>query len=165
MYIIGTVLKAQGIRGEIKVKPLTPRLERFKSLNKVYLKKETIQTCSVEAVRLSNGFVYLKLKEIQSRTAAELLRGAEILVEQQELLELEPDEYFVHDLIGCRAVDEQGINLGKIVDVIQLSSNDVYVVQSDTGREILIPAIKDVVKQVIPESKLVVIHLLEGLLD
>jgi len=165
MYLIGTVLKPQGMKGEIKVKPVSPRLERFKLLNKVYLKKETLQTYSIETVRLSDKFVYLKFDEVKSRTAAELLRGAEILVEQQELMDLEPDEYFVHDLVGCRVISEEGTELGEIVDVIQLSSNDIYVIQSPTGREILIPAVKDVVKKVLPESKKIVVHLLEGLLD
>ena len=165
MYLIGNVLRPQGTQGEVKVAPVSPRPERFKLLKKVYLKKNDIQTFSIETVRLARGFVYIKFKEIATRTAAESLRDAEILIDQQDVIQLKQDEYFVHDLIGCRVLSEQGIDLGEIVDVFQLSSNDVYVVQTQTGREFLIPAIKDVIKEVIPESKRVIIHLLEGLID
>jgi 16S rRNA processing protein RimM len=165
MYLIGNVLRAQGIKGEVKVAAASPRPERFKLLKKVYLKKDNVQTYSIETVRLVQGFVYIKFKEITTRTEAESLRGAEILIEQQDLIQLQQDEYFIHDLIGCRVLSEEGIYIGEIIDVLQLSSNDVYVLQSDTGKEILIPAVKEVIKKITPESKQIIIHLLEGLLD
>jgi 16S rRNA processing protein RimM len=165
MYLIGNVLRPQGTKGEVKVAPVSSRPERFKLLKTVYLRKNDIQTCSIETVRLGKGFVFIKFKEITTRTAAESLRDAEILIDQQDLIRLKADEYFVHDVIGCRVLSEQGVYLGEIVDVLQLSSNDVYVLQTKTGREILIPAIKDVITKIEPESKQVFIHLLEGLMD
>jgi len=168
MYLIGKVLRPQGLKGEVKVAAVSPRPERFKLLERVYLKKDTLQTCSIETVRLDPGssrFVYIKFKEITTRTAAESWRDAEILIEQDELIQLQKDEYFVHDLIGCRVVSEQGMYIGEIVDVLQLSSNDIYVLRSESGKEILIPAVKDVVKQVAPEARQIIIHVLEGLLD
>jgi 16S rRNA processing protein RimM len=165
MYLIGNVLRPQGITGEVKIEPISSRRERFKSLTKVYLKKNSIQTYSIESVRLAGRFVYIKFKEISTRTAAEALRGSEILVEASDVIGLHEGEYFVHDLIACRVFSEQGTYLGEIVDVLQLSSNDVYVLKTPTGREILIPAIRDVIKSITPESKEVIIHLLEGLMD
>jgi 16S rRNA processing protein RimM len=168
MYLIGKVLRPQGIKGEVKVIPVSPRPERFEKLKKVFLKQDNIQTYTIEKVRLageSSRFVYIKFKEITTRTAAESLRDAEILIEQGDLIQLQENEYFIHDLIGCRVVSEQGAYIGEIVDVWQLSSNDIYVLQAESGKEILIPAIRDVVKKVIPEAKQVIIHLLEGLLD
>ncbi len=165
MYLIGNVLRPQGIKGEVKITPVSPRPERFKLLKKVYLKKDNIQTYSIETVRLAKGFVFIKFKEINTRTAAESLRDAEVLIERQDVIQLKQDEYFIHDLIGCRVLSEQGVYIGEICDVLQLSSNDVYVLQTKTGKEILIPAIKDVIKKIAPESKQVIIHLLEGLLD
>lgn len=168
MYLIGNVLRPQGLSGEVKVAVVSPRPERFNLLKRVYLKKDNVQTYTIEAVRLTAGigrFVYIKFKEVTTRTAAESLRGAEILVEQQDLIQLQQDEYFIHDLIGCRVLSEQGVYIGEIIDVLQLSSNDVYVLQSETGKEILIPAIKEVVKKIAPESKQVIVHLLEGLID
>jgi 16S rRNA processing protein RimM len=165
MYVIGTVLRPQGVKGELKVESVSPRLERFKDLKEIYLKKDIMQTYSVETVRLADRFVYLKLKEVNTRTEAELLRGAEILVGKEDLIQLAADEYFIHDLIGCQVYTEQGETIGEITDVMQLSSNDVYVIKTASGREVLIPAIKDVVKKVMPEARRIVVRLLEGLLD
>jgi len=165
MYLIGNVLRPLGIKGEVKIEPISSRLERFKLLKKVFLRKNSIQTYTIETVRLAGKSVFIKFKDVNTRTAAESLRGAEILVDQNDVIGLEKDEYFIHDLIACHVYSEQGTYLGEIVDVLQLSSNDVYVIKTQTGRELLIPAIKDVVKRVEPESKKIIIHLLEGLMD
>jgi len=165
MYLIGNVLRPLGIKGEVKIEPISSRLERFKLLKKVFLRKNSIQTYTIETVRLAGKSVFIKFKDVNTRTAAESLRGAEILVDQNDVIGLEKDEYFIHDLIACHVYSEQGTYLGEIVDVLQLSSNDVYVIKTQTGRELLIPAIKDVVKRVELESKKIIIHLLEGLMD
>ncbi|MCK5033028.1 MAG: 16S rRNA processing protein RimM [Calditrichia bacterium] len=165
MYVVGKVLKPQGIRGEIKVKSVSPNPQRFKTLKKVFIEKETLKTYSIESVRVSDKFVFLKLLGINNREESEILRGCDILIDKSELIDLVTDEYFVHDLIGCKVITEDGLILGELIDVAQYSSNDVYVVKNDVGKEILIPAAKEVIKQVDIKNKQIKVHLLEGLLD
>jgi 16S rRNA processing protein RimM len=163
MYLIGYVLKPQGLKGEIKVNPVSPDLERFKLLEKVYLKNDTIQTYLVENVRISNRFVYLKFSEVNTRDEAEQLRDCEILVDPDERIRLSAGEYFIHDLLDCQVFTQQGDLLGTLVEVWQNSSNDVYVVKNQLGVEILVPAIKDVIKNVDIKAKKIIIQLIEGM--
>jgi len=166
MYLIGYILKPQGLKGELKVESVTPYLERFNRLDRVYLQlKEKKQTYSIENVRISDRFVYLKFTEINSRDDAELLRNAEVLIEEKDLIQPAQDEYFIHDLIGCRVISENNDVIGVLSDVIQMSSNDVYVLKNGEGIEILIPATKEIVKQVNVGQKQIIIHVLEGLLE
>jgi 16S rRNA processing protein RimM len=165
MYAVGKVLKPQGIKGEIKVKSISPNPERFKTLKKIFIEKENLETYSIESVRISNKFVFLKLLGINNREDSEPLRGCDILIEKSDLIDLLPDEYFIHDLIGCQVKTDSGLILGKLIEVSQYNDNDVYVVKNDVGKELLIPATKEVIKQVDINNKLIFIHLLEGLLD
>ena len=164
MYQVGIIVKPQGVKGEVKVKILSPRPERFYDLEKVYIRFDKLQTCLIENIRISNGLVFLKLAKIDSRNDAELLRNKEILISEDQLIDLEENEYFVHDLIGCQVVSEEGLKIGEIEDIIQNSSNDIYIVKNQQGQEVLIPAINDVVKDVDINARQVTIHVLEGLL-
>lgn len=166
MYLIGYILKPQGLKGEVKVESVTPYLERFNRLDRVFLQlKEKKQAYSIENARVSDRFVYLKFAEINSRDDAELLRTAEVLIEEKDLIQPAQDEYFVHDLIGCQVISENNDVIGVLSDVVQMSSNDVYVVKNGEGIEILIPATKEIVKRVNVEQKQIIIHMLEGLLE
>ena len=166
MYLIGYIVKPQGLKGEVKIDSVSPYLERFNRLDKVFLKlKENKQTYSIEKVRISGRFAYIKFSEINSRNEAELLRKAEVLIEEKDLIQPGENEYFVHDLIGCQVISENNDVIGDLTDVVQITSNDVYVVQSSEGVEVLLPATKEVVKQVNIEKKQIIIHVIEGLLD
>ena len=166
MYLIGYILKPQGIKGEVKVESVTPYLERYNRLDKVYLKlKESKRVYSIENVRIPDQFVYIKFLEINSRDDAELLRRAEILIEEKDLIQPAKDEYFIHDLVGCSVISEDNQVIGVLSDVVQMSSNDVYLVKNGEGIEYLIPATKEVIKQVNLEQNQIIIHLLEDLLD
>jgi 16S rRNA processing protein RimM len=164
MYLIGIIVKPQGIKGEVKVKPVSPDPERFNYLEKVYIRLKNVQTYSIENIRISNSFVFLKFAQINSRNDAELLRGKEILISEDQLIDLDDGEYFVHDLIGCQIISEDGLIIGEIEDIIQSSSNDIYLVKNRKGHEYLIPAIADVIQKVDIQAKQVTIHVLDGLL-
>jgi 16S rRNA processing protein RimM len=166
MYLIGYIIKPQGLKGELKVDSVSPYLERFNRLDKVFLQiEENEQAYTIEYIRVSGRFVYIKFSEINSRNDAEFLRNAEVLIEEKDLLQPAENEYFIHDLIGCKVISENNEIIGVLSDVVQMSSNDVYVVQNSDGVEVLIPATKEVVKQVNIGQKEIIIHLLEGLLD
>jgi 16S rRNA processing protein RimM len=164
MYLVGIIVKPQGIRGEIKVKPVSPDVKRFYDLEHVFIKSGKLPQYKIENIRISGEFVFLKLCEIDTRNDAEELRGKEILVSDDQLIELDTGEYFVHDLIGCVVFDEEGNRIGEVIDIMQQSSNDIYVVRDKKAKEHLIPAITDVVKKVDIAGKQIVIHLMEGML-
>lgn len=166
MYLIGYVLKPQGVRGEIKVSPLSDNPERFHQLDTVQIKINHIDKAYlVESVRIADRFVFLKLNGVNTRDEAADLRGAEILVGKNGLVHPSEDEYFIHDLVGCRVYSENGDLIGSLSEVLQLSSNDVWVVINKEKNEILIPAIKEVIKQVDVKERKITIHVIEGLLD
>ena len=165
MYFIGTILKPQGIKGELKVQSVTPDPDRFFRLEKIFVLREEKRTFVIENVRIVQGFVFLKLAGIDSRNEAELLRGQDLYIAEEQLIDLDSGEYFIHDLVGCEVVTENGRLIGKIVDVMQESSSDIYIVQDQLGNEYLIPAIKDIVLRVDIKLKRVDIHVIEGLLD
>ena len=84
---------------------------------------------------------------------------------EEDLIQPDQDEYFIHDLIGCKVISEDYDEIGVVSDVVQMSSNDIYVVENDENVEQLIPATKEVVKQVDIGKKIIIIHVLEGLFD
>ena len=164
MYLVGIIVKPQGIKGEVKVKPISPDPNRFHDLDHIYIRLQKLKTYSVENVRISNGFVFLKLVGVNSRNEAEMLRTKEILIPEDQLISLNDDEYFVHDLIGCKVLSEDGTVIGEVDEIIQESSNDIYLVKGREGHEYLIPAISDVIKEVNIKSKEITIQILDGLL-
>ena len=165
MYIIGYVVKPHGIKGEVKVQPISPDPDRFYQLKKVFLRMNVIQAYSIQKTRISNRFVFLKLSGVDSRNDAEILRDCEILIEKEDLIDLPSDSYFIHDLIGCEMITEEDKIVGNVVDILQMASNDVYVVNDDSGKEILVPAIKDVIKKIDIKRKKIRIHLFEGIIS
>jgi len=166
MYLIGYISKPQGIRGEVKVEPVTPNPKRFNRLKKVYIQLQNKQRAySIEKIRVSGRFVYIKFSGINSRDDADLLRKAEVLIEEKDLIQPGQNEYFIHDLIGCQVVSENNDEIGVLSDVIQMSSNDVYLIRNSDGDELLLPATKEVIKIVDIKQKRIIIHVLEGLLD
>jgi 16S rRNA processing protein RimM len=165
MYVIGYVVKPQGIKGELKINPISPYPERFEYLSEVYIRKDSIQIYSIEHARITDRFVFLKFHQINSRTEAEEFRGCELLVEKDALIALETDEYFVHDLIGCDVKTEEGKTIGQIHDIWQNAGNDIYIINDSQGREILLPAVKDILKNIDIKNRIVTIHLIDGLID
>lgn len=144
---IGVIVKAQGIRGEVKVQPLTDDPRRFTALETVYLDDRGTRSLQVQSARAAAGWAYLKIAGVDDRDAAETLRGTRLYVDRAHAVSLEADTYFVVDLIGCDVVDLSGARVGEIADVLQPGGNDVYVVKGPGG-ERLIPAIRQVVRAV-----------------
>lgn len=146
--LIGQVLRPQGIKGQVKVRPDTDDPERFLDLETVYLKKgEAYEPVSVDEVSVREDGVYLRLANAQSRDDAEKQRNWMLYVDRAHAVELGEDETFICDLIGCKAVDTQGNELGTVKDVLQPGGNDVYVIKTPKG-DMLLPALKHVIPTV-----------------
>ena len=146
--IIGQILRPQGVRGEVKVRPITDDPQRFVALTQAYLlEEETYRLCSVHCTRVHKGFAYLLVNDAQDREAAEAFRGAYLCVDRQNAIPLPEDTNFICDLIGCRVQDEQGNEIGTLREVLQPGAADVYVLDTPRG-ELLFPALKRVVLHV-----------------
>ncbi|CUS99266.1 ribosome maturation factor RimM [Candidatus Chrysopegis kryptomonas] len=165
LCIIGKILRPYGLRGQVCVKPITDFVERFKKLKRVYVGDNPVEVEEHQVVSsfLRDEDVILKFKGVNDRTSAESFSGKFIYIPEEELVPLPEDSFYVHDLIGLKVYDTNGNKIGVITDVWLLPANDVYVVESK-GKEILIPAIKDVVKEVDLEKKMMIIELIEGLI-
>jgi 16S rRNA processing protein RimM len=160
--VIGRVFKPWGIRGELKIEILTEFPERFASLRTVYVGDDA-KPFSVQSARLHGKAALLKLKEIDTPEQAEALRDQILQIELKDAVKLPKGKLYIYQLIGLRVVTVEGEVLGEIADVLETGANDVYVVR-DGAREILIPAIEDVVKKVSLERGEVTVKMMEGLI-
>jgi len=162
---IGKVVAPFGVQGELKVMLLTDVPNRFNELDGVHVGPTHVQH-RIERVRPHKGeMVVLKLQGIDDANAAEKMRNFDLTIPETELAQLPPDFYYQHDILGLQVVTVKGHVVGSIVDIIVTGSNDVYVIKSSTGEQNLIPAIKDVVKQVDLRRKVMYIDPIAGLLD
>ncbi len=161
---IGTVGSPFGIRGEMKVRIDTDFPERFMDLERVCLRKQddTAAIYDVEGVRFHKGQALLKVGGCNSIDEADTFRGALVLIPMENAVKLQPDEFYVHDLVGCTVVTKSGNLLGSISDILRSGANDVYVVSGPYG-EVLLPAIKAVVQNVSLQDRKITVHLMEGL--
>ena len=143
--LIGEVLRPQGVKGQVKVRPDTDDPERFLDLNQVFLKQGDGYTATpVADVSVRDDGVYLRLQNAQTRDEAEKQRGWMLYIDREHARPLAENETFICDLIGCKAVDTQGHEIGVVQDVLQPGGNDVYVIKTPKG-EMLLPALKHVV--------------------
>lgn len=153
LLVVGQIINTHGLRGEMKVMPLTEDMRRFDYLEYVILKGQKIK---VEGVKYFKDKVILKLQGINSIEEAEKLKRTYLEIEREDAIELEEDEYFIVDLVECTVVDTEGFEYGKIKDVIQTPSNDVYWVQGK--KEVLVPVLKDIVLDINMDEKLITIR-------
>lgn len=163
---VGVITTTHGVRGEVKVFPTTDDANRFKKLKEVILDtgKEQLPL-EIAQVKFFKNLVILKFKGIDNINDIEKYKGKSLYVTREHAVKLKKDEYFIADLIGMRAVTEEGEELGTIQDVLQTGANDVYIIKKDGEDELLVPAIKDCVKNVDIEGGVMTLHLLEGLRD
>lgn len=161
---IGQIVNIHGFKGEVKVYPLTDDINRFKKLKEVYVEENTqLMKYEVEGIKLLSSTVAMKLKGIDTEEAANKLRNFYIKVDRESAVKLPKDSFFICDLIDSAVYDEKGLLLGTLADVLQTGSNDVYVVKT-TDKDILIPALKEVVKEIDIRDKKIVVELPEGLI-
>lgn len=162
---VGKIVNTSGLKGLLKVNPLTDDITRFEDLETIYIQKaKELIEFKIQDVKYNKNMVLLKLEGIDDITEAEKYKNCYIKINREDAVELEEDSYFIVDIIGSEVFTEEGENLGKVVDVLQTGSNDVYTVKTLEGKEILLPAIEDVIKNVDIENKKIVIHLMEGLI-
>ena len=157
---VGKIVTAVGIKGEVKIYPYTDYPERFEELDRVYAGKEVLE---IEKVRYQKNMVIVKFKSVADRNAAEKLRDTFVTIDSDDLRELDEDEFFIFDLIGLEAVDQEGKHLGKVTDVIQNTAQDLYEITDDKGKKYLIPAVYEFVTDININDGIMKINPIEGL--
>lgn len=161
---VGIITTTHGVRGEVKVFPTTDDPARFKKLKNVILDtgKEKLDL-EIAGVKFFKNMVILKFKGIDNINDVEKYRKMPLFVTRENAVELEKDEYFIADLIDMEVWTDEEERLGTLTDVMQTGANDVYVIRTESGEELLIPAIRDCVKEVDVKEGRMRVHLLPGL--
>jgi 16S rRNA processing protein RimM len=172
LVAVGSIVKAFGIKGEIIVDPMTDVPERFRSLQRVFLvsKEQVLGTTAGEPistevtdVRIESRGVRMRLTCAPDRTAAEKLVGLLLMIPPEETVSLPAGTFFVHEIIGFRAVDEQGTTLGTLNDVLRYPAHDVYVIGEQGKPDLLIPAVREFVRNIDRATRIVTIRVIEGM--
>ena len=161
---IGQIINVFGIKGELKVIPFTDNISRFDDLKKVYIKSNKQEKIyKVENVRYHKNMVLLKLEGVENPEQAELLKNAFLEIDREDAVPLEEGQYFIADLIGLEVYTDEGKLLGKVDDIYNTGANDIYVVKDELGKQVLLPGIKEVIKEVKLDDRIIV-HLIPGLI-
>ncbi len=168
LIAVGQIINTHGIKGEVKVLSLTSFMERFQDLDEVFIVRDEKQlaTLSVEKARpFKKEFMIVKFKGINSINDAEKYKQTYMMVTKENTVQLPEGHYFIFDIIGLDVYTTSGDYLGEVVDIIT-SSNDVYVVrdQQQSKKEILLPAIKEVVKEINMDQGKMMVELIPGLI-
>ena len=165
---VGKIVNTHSLKGEVKVISSTDfEEERFKKGSKLLITRgnQLIREVVVQSYRNHKNFLLVKFEGIDSVEEAEKLKNLQIKIDSDEVGELEENEFYFHQIIGCQVFDENDRNLGEIIDILTPGANDVWVIKGEEGKEILIPYIEDVVKKIDITSKKVNIEVMEGLID
>ena len=162
---IGKIVAPFGIRGEVKVFSLSDIPDRFAQLDNVFVGPDHTPR-KITAVRPYKGdTVLLKFAGVDDANTAETLRNFDLSLPLNQLAKLPPNSYYQHDILGLSVSTLAGREIGTIIEIMETGSNDVYVVKGENKQQILLPAIKDVVKQVDLIRRMMYIEPMAGLLD
>lgn len=162
---VAKVINTHGVHGEVKAIPLSDFPERYAYLKRVFVEGDEIKECTVQSARWNKNMLLLKFEGIENANDAALLKNKYLAIDRQEAVLLPEDEYYIFEIIGMEVVDINGQRIGTIKDVLQNPANDVYVIRDEENREILVPALKSIVKQVDLERKTMIVELPPGLVD
>jgi 16S rRNA processing protein RimM len=164
---VGQIVNTQGIKGEVRVYPLTDYKERFEELEWVYMDTDTEKKYYIEKVKYKSNLVILKFKGIDDINVAERFRDKYLTISKDNARALEEDTYLITDLIGLKVYTVEGEFIGTVKDVIQAAGNDVYEISSanTAGKSILIPAVGEFIKNVNLENDTMTVKVIEGLIE
>lgn len=161
---VGVITQTHGIKGEVKVFPTTDDANRFKKLKEVIMDngRERLNL-EIEGVKFFKQYAILKFKGFDSINDIEKYKSAKLYIKREQAVPLKKDEYFIADLIDMEVVTEDEEHFGVVKDVLVTGANDVYVVTRDDGTEVLLPAIKECVRNIDMEQGRITVHIMDGL--
>jgi len=168
-FNVGKIVNTHGVHGEVRVISRTDFPdERYTEGNVLYVDKDHSsdkQAVTVESHRRHKQFDLLKFKAFDGINAVLPLKGQTLYVSEEALVELSENEYYYHEIVGCEVYSDTDIYLGKVKEILSPGANDVWVVDRKGKKDILLPYIEEIVKQVDVQTKCITIHLMEGLVD
>lgn len=165
---VGKIVNTHSLKGEVKVISSTDFEEqRFEKGTELLITRgnQVVKEVTVESYRTHKNNLLVKFVGIDSIEEAEKFKNLQIKIDSDNIGELEENEFYFHEIIGCEVFDENGESLGEISEILTPGANDVWVIKSQNGKEILIPYIEDVVKKIDVENKKIDIEVMEGLID
>lgn len=162
---IGQIVNSYGLKGQMKIVPFTDDIKRFSKLKTIYIEiDKQLKEFKIEEVKYHKNNVLIKLEGINDINDTEKYKNCYVKVDRKDAVKLPKDSYFIVDLLGLEVfTEEDNLLLGKIVDVFPTGSNDVYVVKDELGKQVLLPAIGEVIKDVDIPNKKIIVNLIKGL--
>ncbi len=162
---VGRIINTHGIKGEVKVFPLTDNVERFNDLKKAYLGDNKLRV-EIESVKYHKGLAIIKFKEFNNINDILQYKEQFIYIDEEDKVELPEGRYFIFDLVDCNVYDTEGNKLGIVTDVLQYAANDVYVVKDEEkNKTYLIPAVKEFIIEIDIHNKRIIIDPIEGMIE
>ena len=160
--LIGKIVNVVGLRGDVKVYNYSDSIQIYEETPEIYVDDKLTK---IEKARLQKNMVVLKLGGIDDRDAAERLRGSELYVTDADLPELPEGQFYVRDLIGMTVKEENGSVLGAVTDVIQNTAQDIFEVEMENTKRIMIPKVDQFVLDINGDSREITVRLIDGMLD
>lgn len=164
---VGKIVNTHGIKGEVKVIRITDFEERFEIGSTLWIKEKNnpeLRQVIIDGHRVHKNFDLLHFEEFNNINDVEHLKESLLVIKMSEISELAENEYYYHEIIGCEVKTTDGESIGKVTEILSPGANDVWVVKHN-GKELLIPYIEEVVKEVDTKQQLIKIEPMEGLLD
>ena len=162
---VGQIVNTFGIKGFVKIYPYVDDIKRFDKLKNVYvISKKEEKLLEIEEVKYQKNMILAKFKGIDNVETAEKLRQSYVEIDRKDAIPLKEGQYFIVDLLGLEVYSDDGRLLGKLNDIFNTGSNDIYEVKDELGKQILLPGIPEVIKEVDLDNGKIIVHLIEGLI-
>ena len=158
---IGKIVNAVGLKGEVKVYNYSDSSEIYEITPSIYAGNDLLD---IENVRMQKNMVILKLSGIDDRNAAEAAKGTELFITEADLPELDEGEFYVRDLIGMTVIEDETV-LGKVTNVLQNTAQDVFEIERENGKHLLLPRVDEFVLDIDLDTREIKVKLPAGLLD
>ncbi|WIF94618.1 ribosome maturation factor RimM [Caminicella sporogenes] len=168
--VIGKIVNTQGIKGDVRIYPLTDYKERYEELEYIYI-EGIDDKFEIENVRYKKELAIIKFKGLNNINDVEKYKNKYIYIDESQLRKLPEDTYYIFDLVGCNVYDEDNNLIGKLIDVIQNTAQDIYVVERldeedrEKTKKVMIPAVEEFIKKIDIKNKSIIVHLIEGMLE
>lgn len=161
---VGVITSTHGLKGELKVFPMTDDSGRFSALKSVIVFTfEEKKVLPIISVKYFKNIVIIKFKGINNIDDALGYKGKELYITRAQAVKCEEGEYFITDLIGLPVISDEGEALGRLSDVLVTGANDVYVVSQEGKKDLLLPAIKECILKIDLTQKIMQVHIMTGL--
>lgn len=164
-FRIGVITTTHALAGEVKVYPTTEDPRRFEELDTCYLlDRGSYRPLTIRSCRYFKNLVILGFEEVGSIEEAQLLKQKELYVDREHAIPLEEGEYYLADVLGSMVTDEEGNVLGTLSDYMETAAQLIYKIKTEKGKEFLVPAVDEFIREVNVEEKRMVIRPIPGMI-